>query len=172
MTATADELLDRLNALREGSGRPPLNGWRRGREKLEEAVAAEERARAKAEALAAAATAAAGGSAGAARRKRVVEALKAKTVERGCTPGEAEAARAKAAELAAAAAPTDGAPPRGAIGAMCAELLRTDLPYGEIVARVRARYPAARTTARSLASVAMDLRAAGVHVPARRAGAT
>jgi hypothetical protein len=151
MTATAEELLARLNALRRGSGRPQLKGWRHGRKKLEEAVAAEERARAEV-----------GGSA---RRRRVVEALRAKTVENGCTPGEAEAARAKAKELAAA-----GRPARGAIGAMCAALLRTGLPYGEIAARVRARYPDARTTARSLASVASDLRAAGVPVAARRAG--
>lgn len=59
--------------------------------------------------------------------------------------------------------------PRGAIGAMSIELLSaTDLPYDEIVARIKAVYPAAKTTARSLASVAMDLRRDGVDVPSRR----
>ena len=59
--------------------------------------------------------------------------------------------------------------PRGAIGAMSIELLSaTDLPYDEIVARIKAVYPAAKTTARSLASVAMGLRRDGVDVPSRR----
>lgn len=58
--------------------------------------------------------------------------------------------------------------PRGAINAMCVELLQTEAPYESIVAAIRARFPTARTTARSLASVAMDLRADGLKVPARR----
>lgn len=58
--------------------------------------------------------------------------------------------------------------PRGAINAMCVELLQTDMPYEAIVEAIRAKYPAAKTTARSLASVAMDLRRDGVDVPSRR----
>lgn len=58
--------------------------------------------------------------------------------------------------------------PRGAINAMCVELLQTDMPYEDIVAAIKGRYPAAKTTARSLASVAMDLRADGLTVPTRR----
>lgn len=59
--------------------------------------------------------------------------------------------------------------PRGAIGAMSIELLiASDEPYADIVAKIKAVYPAAMTTARSLASVAMDLRRDGVEVPSRR----
>lgn len=59
--------------------------------------------------------------------------------------------------------------PRGAIGAMSIELLTaSDEPYADIVAKIKAVYPAAMTTARSLASVAMDLRRDGVEVPSRR----
>lgn len=58
--------------------------------------------------------------------------------------------------------------PRGAINAMCVELLQTDMPYEDIVAAIRERYPTAKTTARSLASVAMDLRVDGLTVPTRR----
>lgn len=66
-------------------------------------------------------------------------------------------------------APAEPAIPRGAIGAMSIELLSTtDLPYDEVVARIKAVYPTAKTTARSLASVAMGLRRDGVDVPSRR----
>lgn len=59
--------------------------------------------------------------------------------------------------------------PRGAIGAMSIELLTaSDEPYESIVAKIVAKYPTAKTTARSLASVAMDLRRDGVEVPSRR----
>lgn len=59
--------------------------------------------------------------------------------------------------------------PRGAIGAMSIELLTgSDEPYADIVAKIVAKYPTAKTTARSLASVAMDLRRDGVEVPSRR----
>lgn len=58
--------------------------------------------------------------------------------------------------------------PRGAIGALVMELLVTDMPYVDIVAQVKSTYPSAKTTARSIASVAMDLREAGIAVPSRR----
>ncbi len=59
--------------------------------------------------------------------------------------------------------------PRGAIGAMSIELLTaSDEPYESIVAKIVAKYPTAKTTARSLASIAMDLRRDGVEVPSRR----
>lgn len=59
--------------------------------------------------------------------------------------------------------------PRGAIGAMSIELLTaSDELYESIVAKIVAKYPTAKTTARSLASVAMDLRRDGVEVPSRR----
>ena len=58
--------------------------------------------------------------------------------------------------------------PRGAIGALVIELLVTEMPYEDIVKQVRETYPDAKTTARSIASVAMDLRRDGVNVPSRR----
>jgi len=58
---------------------------------------------------------------------------------------------------------------RGEISALVRSLLQsTDLPYADIVARVLAAHPAARTTARSVASVAADLRKAGGTVSLRR----
>jgi hypothetical protein len=58
--------------------------------------------------------------------------------------------------------------PRGAIGNLVMELLQTEMPYEDIVKQVRETYPSAKTTARSIASVAMDLRAAGLTIPSRR----
>lgn len=45
------------------------------------------------------------------------------------------------------------------------------LSYEAIAERVRAKHPEARTTARSVASVASGLRAAGVELPDRRLAA-
>lgn len=58
--------------------------------------------------------------------------------------------------------------PRGAIGNLVMELLQTEMPYEDIVKQVRETYSSAKTTARSIASVAMDLRAAGLTIPSRR----
>ena len=58
--------------------------------------------------------------------------------------------------------------PRGAIGVMVMDLLQTDMPYKDIVKQVRETYWDAKTTERSVASIAMDLRRDGVNVPARR----
>lgn len=58
--------------------------------------------------------------------------------------------------------------PRGAIGIMVMDLLQTDMPYKDIVTKVRETYWDAKTTERSIASVAMDLRRDGVNVPPRR----
>jgi hypothetical protein len=58
---------------------------------------------------------------------------------------------------------------RGGIGRLVNLLLTTtDLDYASIVARVKERYPDAKTTARSVASVAADLRRDGVEVKTRR----
>ena len=65
---------------------------------------------------------------------------------------------------------TDKDEPRSVatIGALVAELLRDpDLSYAEIVDRVKAQFPDARTTARSVASVAVGLRKKGVEIPKR-----
>ena len=58
---------------------------------------------------------------------------------------------------------------RGGIGRLVNELLvDTDDDYATIVAKVVARFPEAKTTARSVASVAADLRRDGVDVKTRR----
>lgn len=59
---------------------------------------------------------------------------------------------------------------RGAIGVMSRDLLQTNAPYEEIALAIRARYPHAKTTARSLASVAADMRRDGIPCPPRRKG--
>lgn len=58
--------------------------------------------------------------------------------------------------------------PRGAIGNLVIRLLVTDMPYEDIIRQVRETYPTAKTTARSIASVAMTLRREGIEVPSRR----
>ncbi len=60
-------------------------------------------------------------------------------------------------------------PDRGGIGRLVNLLLTTtDDDYKTIVAKVKAAHPEAKTTARSVASVAADLRRAGADVPTRR----
>lgn len=51
-------------------------------------------------------------------------------------------------------------------------LTQTDLGYAEIVDKVLEEHPDARTTARSVASVASALRKKGVDVPMRRKSKT
>lgn len=61
---------------------------------------------------------------------------------------------------------------RGRITALVKHLLRTTaLGYAAIVERVVAEFPEAKTTARSVASTAADMRKAKVDVPMRRAEA-
>ena len=61
---------------------------------------------------------------------------------------------------------------RGGIGRLVNLLLTTtELDYASIVGRVKEQYPEAKTTARSIASVAADLRRDGVQVPSRRRAA-
>jgi len=50
-------------------------------------------------------------------------------------------------------------------------LMDVDNAYVEIVAEVKRRFPDAKTTARSVASVAATLRKKGVDVPTRRKAA-
>ncbi|NCQ23583.1 MAG: hypothetical protein COW54_02345 [Rhodobacteraceae bacterium CG17_big_fil_post_rev_8_21_14_2_50_63_15] len=62
--------------------------------------------------------------------------------------------------------------PKITIGAVVQELLMdVDNAYVEIVAEVKRRFPDAKTTARSVASVAATLRKKGVDVPTRRKAA-
>jgi hypothetical protein len=74
----------------------------------------------------------------------------------------------KPAEMPAAPEMDRPKSPRGAIGVMVMDLLQTEMPYKDIVKTVRDTYWDAKTTERSVASIAMDLRRDGVNVPARR----
>jgi len=60
----------------------------------------------------------------------------------------------------------------GQVSLLVKELLTGEgtslLPYGEIAERVRSRIPEAQTSARSVASLATGLRAAGIDLPDRR----
>ncbi len=57
---------------------------------------------------------------------------------------------------------------RETVGALVEAMLTTDAAYDEIVAAVRERFPEARTTRRSVASVASAMRKRGAEVSLRR----
>lgn len=68
-----------------------------------------------------------------------------------------------------AAASVHGPEPRRTIGSMVQEMLLDEtLDYPTIVDRVVAEFPEAKTSTRSVASVAAALRRKGVNVPTRR----
>ena len=161
---TTKELLAQLNGLRIENGKAELANWKAGMPKLEAAIETEQQAIAK-------------------RMADEGEGLHEddKPVSQADAPSDLSDVEVGQSDEAEERVEGDGVLsveeatklltpiPRGAIGAMSIELLSgTDLPYDEIVARIKAEYPAAKTTARSLASVAMDLRRDGVDVPSRR----
>lgn len=85
-------------------------------------------------------------------------ALKARSASMGATTSKAKARKA--------------GDERGLISAeVRRQLLETDAPYAEIEASVRAKFPKAVTTTRSIASVASDLRGRGEKVATRRVAA-
>lgn len=148
-TLTTSELLHQLNDLRIAGGKPALTSWKQSRSKLEAQI----------EFL-----------------KSVTEEPEAEAEAEADEP-EAEA-EVDEPELcghmgAETFKPWPGKAPRGAIGALAMDLLAgTDKPYKEIVQIIVSTYPSARTTPRSLASVAMELRKSGVEVPLRRKSST
>lgn len=152
--------LEKLNELRARNGRTQLSSWKNGRAKLAEAIAKEE----------ALLTADAGQPAEAASDLTDVEVGQSENQvdQTDPTMPMGENGNSLVDPIEPEQKPEGEKIPRGAINAMCVELLQTDMPYEDIVAAIRGRYPAARTTARSLASVAMDLRADGLTVPTRR----
>ena len=78
------------------------------------------------------------------------------------------AGRRKGKKAAAPTAETE--PPQPTVGEMIRGLLvDTDLEYSAILDRVRVAFPEAKTTARSIASVACLARKKGLDVPKRRA---
>lgn len=148
--------LAELNALRVENGKAALKSWKQSKDKLEAAIVSEMEDRA----------------------KRLADEGE------GVNPEDLPVSDTTDLSVRSADLPNEGVTvddvdeeatrlltpiPRGAIGAMSIELLTaSDEPYADIVAKIKAVYPAAMTTARSLASVAMDLRRDGVEVPSRR----
>ena len=188
---TTKELLAQLNSLRAENGKAPLASWKAGMPKLEAAIETEQQAIAKRMAdegeVIHDETGMLGDVDGAGNPIEPDEADGVLSVEElpsvagvndpyldPQTGDDVQTQEAAPSDLSDVGGRTEASPeapaiPRGAIGAMSIELLSgTDLPYDEIVARIKAVYPAAKTTARSLASVAMDLRNDGVDVPSRR----
>lgn len=148
---TTKELLQTLNTLRTANGKAELTSWKSSREKLEAAIS----------------------------ELRPTSGATPEGMEVSQTTGELQPiANPVASDLTDVEGQTEmtdltsDAPvqksPRGAIGALVIKLLVTDMPYEDIVKQVKETYPDAKTTARSIASVAMDLRRDGVPVPSRR----
>ena len=137
--------LAELNALRVANGMTELKSWKNGQAKLLEAIAkltpAEE------------------------TKNWVTDETEVQQTE---VPQVEQTEEPVSNEVAPVTAETVEKAPRGAIGNLVMELLQTEMPYEDIVKQVRETYPSAKTTARSLASVAMDLRAAGLTIPSRR----
>jgi hypothetical protein len=166
MTKTTSELLADLNTIRTFEGKEPLAAWKKSRSDLEALLKTYENAP----------------ETEAEQEKRLMDALT------DAVPNEADEVSQEDLEAAAEfhdklKTPVSPAPetpaetpatvekaksPRGAIGVMVMDLLQTDMPYKDIVTKVRETYWDAKTTERSVASVAMDLRRDGIHVPPRR----
>lgn len=155
---TTKEMLIDLNALRIENGKTELTAWKQSKDKLEAAIVAEQEERANR-------LADEGEGINLEDQTDVslpmgengnslVDPLDDETE----TETEGEETEQVVEEKA----------PRGAIGALVIELLVTTMPYADIVAQVKETYPSAKTTARSIASVAMDLRRDGIEVPSRR----
>lgn len=163
--STTKELLQTLNVLRLRAGKTELSAWKQSREKLESAIAdlTDELGDVEADEVVD-------------RSEPETAQTEVQTVETEAVEQEPAASdltdvegQTETTDLTSdGTAPQVEKSPRGAIGALVIELLVTDMPYEDIVARVRSTYPDARTTARSIASVAMDLRRDGVDVPSRR----
>lgn len=84
-------------------------------------------------------------------------------------PDQAEHETAEATENADdATGEAKGAEPDATIGSLIRERLAAGDDYAAVVEAVRVRFPDARTTRRSVASVASRLRRAGVAVETRR----
>lgn len=161
---TNKELLVELNALRVSNGKGELASWKASKEKLEAAIVAEQEEQANRLA-----------DEGEGINPEDQTDVSMPMGENGNSlvdPLDGEADTSDLSDLEGQSDPSDLTSdvkaPRGAIGALVIELLVTDMPYVDIVRQVRETYPSAKTTARSIASVAMDLRRDGIVVPSRR----
>ena len=136
---TTTEKLARLNELRQANGKTPLKAWKSSGEKLDAAILAETPAETE---------------------------PKQEVQQEAPEPAPAADEPKQEAEQPS----DDGAKSeRGAIGRLVITLLvDTDDDYATIVGKVREAHPDAKTTARSIASIAADLRRDGVAVKSRR----
>lgn len=174
MSKSTSELLADLNAIRTFEGKEPLAAWKKSRSDLEALLKTydnepEADEAALTEALASEPTLVEAPATEQMLREEygiepdmglnqkldlISDVIEAIVIPEAETLAETPAAREKS--------------PRGAIGIMVMDLLQTDMPYKDIVTKVRETYWDAKTTERSIASVAMDLRRDGVNVPPRR----
>jgi hypothetical protein len=182
MTKSTSELLADLNAIRTFEGKEPLAAWKKSRSDLEallktyenEPETEAEQEERLMEALGPVPELASG------HVEALNEALDQMTDDMGLNqkldllsdviPENDHEPEVPAETPAASedASVTREKSPRGAIGIMVMDLLQTDMPYKDIVTKVRETYWDAKTTERSIASVAMDLRRDGVNVLPRR----
>jgi hypothetical protein len=147
MTTDTREMLAELNRLREEGGKSPIKRWGKSHNELEAALCA---------------------ARDAAEFRQPVDEPALPPAEDPEPPYVAEDPEVIDDPESESAVPS-AKPVRGAIMSMSIDLLTTtDEPYGECVRRIKEALPGARTTARSLASVAMDLRREGIPVPDRR----
>lgn len=166
---TTAEKLARLNELRQANGKTPLKSWKSSGEKLDLAIQAE------------------GGDATdpsmpmGENGNQLVDSTddfqmsdeelakqqgRQTTDETTSAPEEPEQQTGGQPEQPSSDEPKSE---RGAIGRLVISLLvDTDDDYATIVGKVREAHPEAKTTARSIASIAADLRRDGVDVKSRR----
>lgn len=152
MSTTAEKLA-RLNQLREDNGKAPLKAWKSSGEKLDAAIQAE------------------------------LEAWQGEKPEGQTEEPEQQTGDQPETQTDETEEPSDDDQPdetqtdvseapkteRGAIGRMVIDLLtKTDDDYATMVGKIKEAFPEAKTTARSIASIAADLRRDGVDVKSRR----
>lgn len=152
MSTTAEKLA-RLNQLREDNGKAPLKAWKSSGEKLDAAIQAELEAWQ-------------GEKPEAQEPEQTGDQPETQSSEQTQSDEPSSPSDEPEAKDEASEAPKTE---RGAIGRMVIDLLtKTDDDYATMVGKIKEAYPEAKTTARSIASIAADLRRDGVEVKSRR----
>ena len=146
---TTAEKLARLNQLRQDNGKAPLKAWKSSGEKLDQAIQAELEA-------------------WQGEKPEAHDEPEQQTGDQPETQTDEPSEQTEEPE-AQSEATEEPKSERGAIGRLVIDLLvDTDDDYATIVGKIREQYPSAKTTARSIASIAADLRRDGVDVKSRR----
>ena len=151
---TTAEKLARLNELRQANGKTPLKSWKSSGEKLDLAIQAETPEQQ-------------------ADDFQMSDEELAKQQGRQSSDGPEQSDEQPSSDEPKPSEETSATEEpkseRGAIGRLVISLLvDTDDDYATIVGKVREAHPDAKTTARSIASIAADLRRDGVDVKSRR----